>query len=82
MKRHLRDDEILAGGQGRTAGDIEAASHYVLVCVGVLLVLICVLALSGCARPTAHVAPHSDTSASERPDRPRWDDLRQQFGGM
>lgn len=97
-RKHPEEERILAGGQGRTAGDIKAAANYVLVCLLVLLLGICVLMLTGCARPSAHVPAGEDTtaggqgkpsgpragesSASEKPDRPDWDELRQQFGGL
>jgi hypothetical protein len=103
---HPEESRILAGGQGRTAGDIKAASNYVLVCLFLLLAGICVLVLVGCARPSAYVpdgertqagetpaaqgqagetprGPRAgESSACERPDRPRWEELRQQIGGL
>jgi len=84
VKRHPQDDEILAGGHGRGVDDIEAAYAALAFCGMILLAAIILCALSGCAassRPTAHV-PGDETSAGERPDRPRWDELRQQLGGM
>jgi hypothetical protein len=96
-RKHPEEERILAGGQGRTDGDIQAAANFVLVCLFLLLAMICVVVLGGCARPTAYVPVGEDiqtggrdargpkagpSSASERPDRPHWEELRKQIGGL
>ena len=87
MKRHPQDAEILAGGKGREASEVQAAATALMFCGLILLAAICVIVLGGCVRPTARVSPSVDATAEERaasdtPDRPRWEDLRQQMGGL
>lgn len=91
--RHPEDEDILAGGQGRSADEIRESVAVLEWAALVLLTALCVLILGGCARPTAHVRAGDgeqdargtragESSASEKPDRPQWEKLRQQFGGI
>jgi hypothetical protein len=66
----------IRGGQGRSASEIEDSARIWVVMV--LISLACMLVLMGCspsARPTAK-------NDGEPPDRPNWEELRQQIGGL
>ena len=86
MRRHP-EEYGLAGGQGRDAAEIRESVSVLEWLLMVLLAAICVLILGGCARPSAYVEPSIDATpedrdASDTPDRPRWDELSQQLGGI
>lgn len=86
MRRHP-DEFGLAGGQGRDADEILKSVSVLEFLLLVLLTAICVLILGGCARPSTYVEPSIDATPEERdsgdtPDRPHWEELRQNFGGL
>lgn len=87
MRKHPEENGILSGGQGRSAEDIEDAYSALAFCGAILLAAICIFILAGCARPSARVEPSIDATPDERaandtPDRPHWEELRQQLGGL
>jgi hypothetical protein len=76
VRRHPQEENAVAGGQGRTAEEIRAAGDVLMWCALILLMAVCVLVLGGCA-PSARPRANADQA-----DKPRWDELRQQMGGL
>lgn len=79
-RRHPEEERILAGGQGRDTEEIAESADVLMWCALVVLTAMLLVTCGGCAKPSAYA--RGESSACERPDRPRWDKLRQQIGGL
>jgi hypothetical protein len=76
MRDEIEEDLGVRGGQGRTAGEIHESS--LAWAAMIVLAAVAMLFLMGCAttfRPTAR-------NDGEPADKPNWEELRQQIGGL